>query len=230
MTDQGASGFETDLPERNTWPGAIAQLRQGQRETIEILQKVLGALSDVGHRLGDLASFTTRRELEDNRIEGDELERVTVLVVDDDLDILPPVVTQLAELGAHAVAASTVGQAELILARERVDVALIDLHVPTAQDGIGLCEWIRRMHRSVQIIIMSGDTNSPLLRGMPVWKLCKPFRATELRDRVLEALGGGGSAIQPTLPPPAATGFGDEEPNTPVPSTLDDSPQAKKLT
>jgi len=223
---------EDDIPERNTWPGVIAEMRALQRTAGVTLARIEQKVDQVGHRLGDMANFATCDSLETRPISGRDLDRVRVLAVDDDPAIVRCVALQLQALGAEAFGAGSVTEAELVLAQVPIDVALVDLHVPQVKDGIALCEWIWGMHRGVQIVVMSGDTGAPALQGLPIRKLCKPFRAVQLRDRVLDALGHGGTSLRPTdRPPPPIDREAPTMPGvrtSPPPSTADESPQAKQ--
>jgi CheY-like chemotaxis protein len=113
----------------------------------------------------------------------------TVLVVDDDADVLDAVAEVLA-LEGFAVQRARGGPAALDLLRtERAPaIVLLDARMEGV-DGPHVSAWLRTnpATREIPIIFMTGDRRFRSADGLPV--LEKPFGVTELLDALRIALG-----------------------------------------
>lgn len=118
----------------------------------------------------------------------------TVLVVDDEPDILMMVRHALRLAGYRVVEAETGEAAVEILERERPDAILLDLRLP-GMDGWGVLGVARRLPSTadVPIVIMSAHA-TPSTRERAIEAGCaayltKPFTIEELTGAVETALG-----------------------------------------
>jgi CheY-like chemotaxis protein len=112
----------------------------------------------------------------------------TVLVVDDDADVLDAVAEVLA-LEGFAVRQARGGAAALDLLRTEhtPGVVLLDARMDGV-DGPAVWEWIRRnpATRGVRVVFMTGDRRFQPLDGASV--LEKPFGVADLLDALRVAL------------------------------------------
>jgi CheY-like chemotaxis protein len=117
----------------------------------------------------------------------------TVLIIDDDPDVLASLRTMLAP-AFTVVAAGSAREALDRLAFRRPDVILTDIYMPNG-DGFQLLAELRRMGSDVPVIAISGG--SPVLGPDPlalaaelgaVATIAKPFRGRELVATVRGAI------------------------------------------
>jgi CheY-like chemotaxis protein/phosphoribosyl 1,2-cyclic phosphodiesterase len=122
-------------------------------------------------------------------------EAETVLVVDDDADIVNLIAESLADDGFHVVGATT-GEEALRLARDsRPDMILLDWLLP-GPDGLEICRRLRQSDdpaaRRVPIVIMTGrSAGEDVARGFEAGAsdyLVKPFTPAYIRSRVRDWL------------------------------------------
>ncbi len=111
-----------------------------------------------------------------------------VLIVDDDAGVRDVCTSLLHALGFGAAVVEDTAGALRALGRDgmQVQLALVDLELPGAEDG-SLLQDLRRRHPDLRVLFMSGrprrDLNRYLRAGADA-VLEKPFRLTEL-DRSL---------------------------------------------
>ena len=120
----------------------------------------------------------------DERSHGQGSARV--LVVDDDAAIAALVVAVLAEANVEAVACNSGEEALALLARERFDLALLDIMMP-GMDGLELCARIRQASDMPVVFLTAKDGESDLVVGFALGAddyIVKPFRPRELVARV----------------------------------------------
>jgi DNA-binding NtrC family response regulator len=108
----------------------------------------------------------------------------TVLVVDDD-DALRMLCRVNLELeGYRVLEAGSTDVAATLLAREPVDVVLLDVHVGN-DDGLELLEQIRSTHPRVAVALFTGSADlSASERAAADGVLTKPFSLDDLSDTV----------------------------------------------
>lgn len=115
--------------------------------------------------------------------------RKKVLVVDDDAFIRALLRTWLQEAGYSVVTAGDGQQALEQVEREKPDIVLLDLMMPTL-DGYAVIRWLRRCEstRRLPIIVLSADMRAhQKLEGAGVNGLIsKPFDLEEVLHRVNE--------------------------------------------
>jgi CheY-like chemotaxis protein len=120
-------------------------------------------------------------------------ERARVLVVDDEKAIRSTTVLLLEELGYDATQAASGREAlQRIEVDGPIDVALLDMTMP-GETGLQVLDALRAKTPGLPGVLMSGYSED-LLRTSPpdgVPFLKKPFRPSELAERLQEALAGG---------------------------------------
>ena len=129
---------------------------------------------------------------EEHRVGG----RETILVVDDEVDLLDIAVTCLEEAG-YTVYASPDGHTALeILARHpETDLLLTDVVMPGGLHGVALAEKARERVATIQVVYTSGFPSNVLADKVELKldapMVGKPYRRDELLRRVREVLDAG---------------------------------------
>jgi PAS domain S-box-containing protein len=125
-----------------------------------------------------------------------EPARTTILVVEDSEDVLALARESLTELGYEVLTAINGEEALRVLDRvgNRIGLLFTDLIMPGSINGLALAEELRRRAPGVPVLLTTGY-NEELVQGtrapgMDV--LGKPYRRSELEDRVRSALSGRG--------------------------------------
>ncbi len=118
--------------------------------------------------------------------------RPRVLVVDDEPGLIE-LVSDIVERSADCrlFSARDLAEAEKIIASEKIDLLLADLHLPDG-DGMSLLPRLRENHPSAAAVIITGNpsVNGAIsaMRAGVLDFLPKPFSAEHLMDRVRKAL------------------------------------------
>jgi len=114
----------------------------------------------------------------------------SILVVDDDKDILQTIKGNL-ELDGYDVVSAFDGQTGLdIAAKHRPDLVILDLNLPDI-DGIKACQIMRREFDFPIIMLTARDTVSDKVLGLESGAddyMVKPFNALELSARIKAVL------------------------------------------
>jgi DNA-binding response OmpR family regulator len=114
----------------------------------------------------------------------------TLLVVDNDREMLRTLVCYFEKRGFHVAAGTSIAEAKQFYDRRKTwTLVIADYHLP---DGTGweLCCWIRDQVRPPPVLLMSGSTNCAALCGGMDY-LPKPFRLEDLEARVRTLLNSG---------------------------------------
>jgi DNA-binding response OmpR family regulator len=85
-------------------------------------------------------------------------EAKTILIVDDDLDILEQYSLMLKSDGYEVVQASSMAEAEEIILTVRPDVAVLDLMMDEKDAGFVLCNQLKHLYANLPVIIVSNVT------------------------------------------------------------------------
>jgi DNA-binding response OmpR family regulator len=85
-------------------------------------------------------------------------EAKTILIVDDDLDILEQYSLTLKSDGYEVVQASSMAEAEEIILTVRPDVAVLDLIMDEKDAGFVLCNQLKHLYANLPVIIVSNVT------------------------------------------------------------------------
>ena len=115
-----------------------------------------------------------------------------VLIVEDDAVIARDLKDTLQELGYRVVGiAPSADEAMKIVSRERPDVALTDIRLQGARDGVSVADELRRVHR-VPVVFLSAHADEVTVararRAAPFGYLVKPYRAMEVKCSIEVAL------------------------------------------
>lgn len=86
-------------------------------------------------------------------------DKATILVVDDDVDILAQTCMILQSAGFKTVEASGEAEAKELLKTLRPDLALLDLMMENMDSGFILSHLIKKMDPSIPVIIISAVTS-----------------------------------------------------------------------
>ncbi len=114
-----------------------------------------------------------------------------ILVVDDEEDIRQICVRALTNAGYKAFAASDAALAREIIAREALDMLIVDIYMPE-EDGISLLKHVHQTQPRLPAILITGyaATNTVIdaIRLNVREYLCKPFTLQQLLAAVREGL------------------------------------------
>ena len=114
------------------------------------------------------------------------LTGLSVLLVDDDIEVREVIADMLGQMSASVVAAESGREALALLeGGARVDVAVIDFAMP-GLDGAATAEEARRVRPDLAVLLMTGYTDVSLLPESYVGELLrKPFTAFDLSEALL---------------------------------------------
>jgi two-component system response regulator GlrR len=121
----------------------------------------------------------------------------SILLVDDDPDLLKLISMRLLASGHQVEAVSSAEAALNVLAVHRVDVVVTDWRLP-GMDGLALFEEVRRRFPSLPVIMLTAfgtvpDAVEAVGRGVFGY-LVKPFEGRELLAKIDQALAASGGA------------------------------------
>jgi CheY-like chemotaxis protein len=133
-------------------------------------------------------------------------EAKTILIVDDDLDILEQYSLMLKSDGYEVVQASSMAEAEETILTVRPDVAILDLMMDEKDAGFVLCNQLKRLYANLPVIIVSNVTPITGLDFRPrnqeehSWVradaiLSKPVVAERLRSEIRRLLNQGHTSV-----------------------------------
>ena len=119
----------------------------------------------------------------------------TILVVEDDEDVLVVASESLRELGYQVVTAGNAAQALQILRGDQlVDLLLSDVIMPGGMNGVQLTVEARRIRPELKVLLTSGYTAAALSleHGLPdnLNVVEKPYRREELAKKLRLVIGG----------------------------------------
>lgn len=110
--------------------------------------------------------------------------RLSILVVDDQAEVLESTVELLQALGFEALSADS-GEAALRLLQEEpgIEVLLTDVVMP-GMDGVTLAQHAKRLSPTMKVILVSGyaspELQSAIAKGENFQFLAKPYRVQDL--------------------------------------------------
>jgi two-component system phosphate regulon response regulator OmpR len=117
--------------------------------------------------------------------------KATILIVDDEPDVREVLEEYFAAHGYAVVGAENAAAAKTVAAREPVDLALVDIHMP-GEDGLSLARHLRERYASIAIIMVtSAGTVVDRIVGLEMGAddyVPKPFDPRELEARVKSVL------------------------------------------
>ena len=121
--------------------------------------------------------------------------RGTILIVEDDADVLAVTTESLRDLGYRVVTAvDAAGALEILRSRQPVDLLFSDVIIPGGTDGVQLAAEARRVRPELKVLLTSGYTAAALSQehGLPdtLEVVGKPYLREELARKVRLAIGG----------------------------------------
>jgi PAS domain S-box-containing protein len=124
------------------------------------------------------------------------LDRRTILVVEDNVDVRRVAVSLLEQLGYRAIEVETAAAAlEVVASGKHVDLVFSDVVLPGAADGLALARMVTERHPHIPVVLTTGytkvfdvDPEFPVLR--------KPYQISTL-GRVIH------DALNPVVPSPS---------------------------
>ncbi len=118
-------------------------------------------------------------------------DKKTVLIVDDEPDILELLSLTLSRMGVESRCAENVKQAKELLNNHRFDLCLTDMRLPDG-DGIDLIRYMQENHSDLPVAMITahGNMNSAIdaLKAGAFDFLSKPVELQTLRDLITSAL------------------------------------------
>ena len=123
----------------------------------------------------------------------------TILVVDDELEIVKVVRAYLEQSGFRVLTASDGQQALAVFRRERPDLIVLDLNLPSL-DGLAVCRAIRRESDMPIIMLTARVDETDRLIGLELGAddyIVKPFSPREVVARVRAVLRRAGTTPEP---------------------------------
>src|SRR2546423_11025607 len=154
-------------------------------------------------------------------------KKTTILVVDDDLQLLKIVAHSL-EAEGYRVLTEREGQHALeTIERDSPDLVLLDIMLPR-MDGLQVCQRVREFSAVPIIIITARGQSQDKIKGLDLGAddyLTKPFRVDELLARVRAVLRRAPltAKAHPPAPRPPTTNADLRDDYTPHPGTQNES-------
>jgi DNA-binding response OmpR family regulator len=117
-------------------------------------------------------------------------KKITILVVDDDVQLLKIVTHNLEAEGYQVLTMRNGAQAVEVIERDTPDLVLLDVMLPR-MDGFQVCQRVRTFSAVPIIMITARGRGQDKVRGLDLGAddyLTKPFRVDELQARVRAVL------------------------------------------
>lgn len=115
---------------------------------------------------------------------------VSVLIVDDELQLVEAFRKQLGREGMHVITASYANEALSIMKEERVDVGVLDIKLPDL-DGVELLLKLKQIEPTLEVIMLTAYASvDTAIRSMKLGAydyLTKPCKISELQKVILKA-------------------------------------------
>lgn len=123
--------------------------------------------------------------------------KATILIVDDEPDVREVLEEYFVAHGYAAIGAEGAGAARAMAARQPIDLALVDIHMP-GEDGLSLARHLRERYARIAIVMLtSAGTVVDRIVGLEIGAddyVPKPFDPRELLARVKSVLRRTASA------------------------------------
>ena len=135
--------------------------------------------------------------------------RGSLLVVDDEAELVRALCEALADEGFRAVGAGTPGEALALLRRGGFDVLLTDLMMPGG-DGVELLRAAREVDRDVVAVVMTGlatdRSAAEAAQAGAIDYVPKPFRLGQVLPVLERAVEAHRERVRGGAPPPETPG------------------------
>ncbi len=116
-------------------------------------------------------------------------QRLTILLVEDDVLVRLAVADELRKQGLHVLEASNAAEALLVLdSALAIDLVFTDIRMPGAMDGLGLAKLVRAGYPDLKLVITSGERLTEAASAADAF-VPKPYNASAvvaLVERLLE--------------------------------------------
>jgi CheY-like chemotaxis protein len=131
------------------------------------------------------------QEIESSLSRGEE----TILVVDDEIDLLHLAENYLLDLGYRVVVAENAAQAlDILKENKKIDMLFSDVVMPGGMNGYELAQKAVEHMPDLKVLLTSGFTSKPIAHnGLAKFSanlLNKPYRKTDLAKRLRQVLDG----------------------------------------
>lgn len=121
---------------------------------------------------------------------GIKVDKLKILVVDDDADVGDMVGDFLTQEGFSVNIARDAAQARRCLVEQTMQIVIIDRHMP-GEDGLSLARYVREHHAAGILMLTAANTVIDRIVGLEVGAddyVCKPFDLHELLARIRSVL------------------------------------------
>jgi PAS domain S-box-containing protein len=113
----------------------------------------------------------------------------TVLLVEDNPDVLEVTVAMLEQLGYRAEAVENAGAALAAIDQGRFDLLVSDIVMAGPMDGLGLVREVRQRYPELPILLVTGYSDSAASAQREFTVLRKPYRLAELSRAIGSVIG-----------------------------------------
>jgi DNA-binding NtrC family response regulator len=113
-------------------------------------------------RIAEIARRAARRPRQTNEaVATGSDEKMRLLLVDDEVDLLDSLSSSLSRRGIKVTAADNARDAQRMVQQQVFDVALVDAKMPGI-DGLGLLRRIKRLQPELEVIVLTGHPSMGL--------------------------------------------------------------------
>lgn len=126
----------------------------------------------------------------------------TILIVDDDVQLLSVVASHLAEEGMEVYTASDTTKARRILSNRLPDLVILDVVLPN-EDGLTFCRYVRQRWALPVIMLSVVNKEATRISALDTGAddyVPKPFSPAELVARIRAVLRRAQGAVRPLVP------------------------------
>ena len=124
------------------------------------------------------------------RTDGDMMENINVLLVDDEADFLATMVKRLKKRGLNPIQSNSGEEAVAVLNNVEIDVVVLDVKMP-GMDGIETLREIKIINPLIEVIMLTGHASVEVaIQGMELGAfdyLMKPAEIDELLYKLEDA-------------------------------------------
>ncbi|MEG0472356.1 MAG: response regulator transcription factor [Solibacillus sp.] len=114
------------------------------------------------------------------------MEESTILIIEDDADILEVLSLYVQNAGYHTLKATTIEEGWKLITTEAIDLMLVDINLPDG-NGVDLVKRIREQSDAIIFFVTANDTIEDKLQGFDVGAadyITKPFIPKEVIARI----------------------------------------------